>query len=215
MSFYLFNSLCFSEMRCAMTLALQSPDRVGMSPMWWQLHLSIPSQTVLSDEHTHRKTLLANYSFQFGHQVYAGQVTSHLKVLFASLATSEETNRKARIKAPTSKAPGEQKRCGWSAKGSLLQWGNISRHSGAGPSIFIGLPVLHTAYGQRDSHTNLFLPSSSLFLSKTNLKKLTENFKLPEKWESGEAAAETTGYMDWSVLALMPLAFFPNYFSAR
>lgn len=40
--------------------------------------------------------------------------------------------------------------------------------------------------------------------------------KLPEEGESGEALLKTTGYRDWSVLALMlffPHFFFPNYFS--
>lgn len=46
-----------------MTLALQSPDRVEMSPVWWQLHLSIPSRTVLSDGHTHRKNLTGKLLF--------------------------------------------------------------------------------------------------------------------------------------------------------
>lgn len=78
----------------------------------------------------------------------------------------------------------------------VLQGGNISRHLGAGPSVFIGFPILHAGYGQGDSHTLLFLASPSLFLSKMNLKELTENFKLPEEQESGEAPVETTTHMD-------------------
>lgn len=58
-----------------------------------------PAGPGLSDGRTHWKGLLPNPSFSFGHCVYAGQVTSHLKgtlVLFDSLDSSEkERNQKA------------------------------------------------------------------------------------------------------------------------
>lgn len=78
---------------------------------------------------------------------------------------------KKESKAPSSKASSEQKRCGPSAKDSLLPWANISRCLGVGLSIFIGVPILHTASGQRDLHTQDFC-QLHLFLSKMNLKEL-------------------------------------------
>lgn len=44
----------------------------------------------------------------------------------------------------------------------MLQGGNISRHLGAGLSVFIGFPILHAGYGQGDSHTLIFGKSISI-----------------------------------------------------
>lgn len=63
----------------------------------------------------------------------------------------------------------------------------MSRCVGAGLSIFVGLPILHAASGQRDLHTQVFLPTSSL--SVKDEPERTENCKLPEKRESGEVSA--------------------------
>lgn len=73
--------------------------------------------------------------------------------------------------------------------------------------------IAYCLWSEGLAHKSLFfLPSLSLFLSKMNLKELTENLTLPEERESGEAPVGTTTYMDWSVLSLMILAFFRNYF---
>lgn len=77
----------------------------------------------------------------------------------ASPATSEERNEKE------SKPPS----CGPSAKRFTAALANISRCLGAGLSIFIGLPILHTASGQR---IHGFFCQIYLFLAKMNLKEL-------------------------------------------